>query len=151
MKLKYCAGGEYSGLSTLEMLKTFDNPALVEEFKRDQKVKNDPRLNKMGKFLRSTSIDELPQLINVLKNDLSFVGPRPIVQEELERYGDESGLFLHIKPGLTGLWQVSGRNDIDYDSRVKLDIYYIENWNIGMDIAIILRTVPALLFRKNGY
>ena len=151
MKLKYCAGGEYSGLSTLEMLKTFDNPALVEEFKRDQKVKNDPRLNKMGKFLRSTSIDELPQLINVLKNDLSFVGPRPIVQEELERYGDESGLFLHIKPGLTGLWQVSGRNDIDYDSRVKLDIYYIENWSIGMDMAIILRTIPALLFRKNGY
>jgi lipopolysaccharide/colanic/teichoic acid biosynthesis glycosyltransferase len=105
----------------------------------------------MGKFLRSTSIDELPQLINVLKNDLSFVGPRPIVQEELERYGDESGLFLHIKPGLTGLWQVSGRNDIDYDSRVKLDIYYIENWSIGMDMAIILRTIPALLFRKNGY
>jgi len=151
MKLKYCAGGEYSGLSTLEMLKTFNKPSLIKEFKRDMKVKNDPRLNKMGKFLRSTSIDELPQLFNVLKNDLSFVGPRPIVQEELERYGDESGLFLHIKPGLTGLWQVSGRNDIDYDSRVKLDIYYIENWSIGMDLAIILRTIPALLFRKNGY
>ncbi len=151
MKLKYCAGGEYSGLSTLDMLKTFNEPALIEEFRRDQKVKNDPRLNRIGGFLRATSLDELPQLINVLKNDLSFVGPRPIVEEELERYGDESGLFLHIKPGLTGLWQVSGRNDIDYDSRVKLDIYYIENWNIGLDLAIILRTIPALLFRKSGY
>ena len=151
MKSKYCTGGEYGGKSTLEVLKTFNDPALVEEFERDMKVKNDPRLNVLGKFLRQTSLDELPQLFNILKNDISFVGPRPITEEELKRYGDESGLFLHIKPGLTGLWQVSGRNDIDYDSRVKLDIYYIENWNVGMDVAIILRTIPTLLLRRSGY
>jgi len=85
-----------------------------------------------------------------LTGNLSLVGPRPIVQQELERYGDESGLFLHIKPGLTGLWQVSGRNDVSYDNRVKLDIYYIENWSIGLDLAILLRTIPIVL-RKTGY
>jgi exopolysaccharide biosynthesis polyprenyl glycosylphosphotransferase len=151
MKLKYCTGGEYSGMSDLEVFKTFDDPKLIEEFKRDQKVKNDPRISTVGKFLRVTSLDELPQLFNVLKGNLSFVGPRPIVEDELSRYGDESGIFLHIKPGLTGLWQVSGRNDLDYADRVKLDIYYIENWSLGLDLAILLKTIPVLLFRKNGY
>jgi len=151
MQLKYCTGGKYSGLSTLEMLKTFNDPSLIEEFKRDQKVKNDPRISKIGGFLRAVSLDELPQLFNVLKSDLSFVGPRPIVEKELSRYGDESGIFLHIKPGLTGLWQVSGRNDVGYDDRVKLDIYYIENWSLALDISILLRTIPVLLLRKNGY
>lgn len=151
MKIEYCTGGKYSGMSDLEVLKTFHNAALIEEFRRDQKVKHDPRVSRIGRFLRATSLDELPQLFNVLKNDLSFVGPRPVVEKELEKYGDESGLFLHIKPGLTGLWQVSGRNDIGYDERVKLDIYYIENWSIWLDIAIVLRTIPVILFRKSGY
>jgi lipopolysaccharide/colanic/teichoic acid biosynthesis glycosyltransferase len=151
MKLKYCTGGEYSGMSDLEVFKTFNDPKLIEEFKRDQKIKNDPRISKIGSFLRATSLDELPQLFNVLKGNLSFVGPRPIVEDELSRYGDESGIFLHIKPGLTGLWQVSGRSDLDYADRVKLDIYYIENWSLGLDLAILLKTIPVLLFRKNGY
>lgn len=151
MQLKYCTGGEYSGMSDLEVLKTFNNKSLVEEFKRDQKVKKDPRVKKFGHFLRTSSLDELPQLFNVLKSDISFVGPRPIVEKELVRYGDESGIFLHIKPGLTGLWQVSGRNDLDYADRVKLDIYYIENWSLGLDVTILLRTIPVLLFEKNGY
>lgn len=151
MKQKYCTGGQYGGKSDIEVLKTFNDDSLIEEFKRDQKLKNDPRVSNLGKFLRRSSLDEIPQLFNVLKGELSFVGPRPIVEAELERYGDESGLFLHIKPGLTGLWQVSGRNDINYDRRVELDIYYIENWSIGLDIAIIIRTIPVLLFQKNGY
>ncbi|MBA3679078.1 sugar transferase [Candidatus Saccharibacteria bacterium] len=151
MKQAYCTGGKYSEKSDIEVLKTFGDPLLIEEFQRDQKVKNDPRVSKVGKFLRASSLDELPQLLNVIKSELSFVGPRPIVEAELERYGDESGLFLHIKPGITGLWQVSGRNDIIYDQRVKLDIYYIENWSIWLDIAIILRTIPVILLRKSGY
>ncbi len=151
MKQVYCTGGKYAGKTDLEILKTFNNPALIEEFKRDQKVKNDPRVSSIGRFLRKTSLDELPQLFNVLVGQLSFVGPRPIVENELSRYGDESGIFLHIKPGLTGLWQVSGRNDIDYVSRVKLDIYYIENWSIGLDITILLRTIPVVLFGRSGY
>ncbi len=151
MKQMYCTGGKYAGKTDLEILKTFNDPALVEEFIKDQKVKNDPRVSSIGKFLRRTSLDELPQLFNVLIGQLSFVGPRPIVEAELSRYGDESGIFLHIKPGLTGLWQVSGRNDIDYDSRVKLDIYYIENWSLGLDISILFRTIPILFSGRSGY
>ncbi|MFO0862884.1 MAG: sugar transferase [Candidatus Saccharibacteria bacterium] len=151
MKQMYCTGGKYAGKTDLEILQTFGDPALIAEFKRDQKVKNDPRVSSIGRFLRRTSLDELPQLFNVLVGQLSFVGPRPIVENELSRYGDESGIFLHIKPGLTGLWQVSGRNDIDYDSRVKLDIYYIENWSLGLDISILFRTIPVVLFGRSGY
>lgn len=150
MKQDFCTGGKYSNKSDIEILKQFGDPALIEEFKKTQKLKKDPRVSAIGRFLRKTSLDELPQLFNVFMGSLSLVGPRPIVQEELERYGDESGLFLHIKPGLTGLWQVSGRNDVSYDNRVKLDIYYIEHWSIGLDIAILLRTVPAVL-KRTGY
>ncbi len=151
MKQIYCTGGKFGNKSDLEVLESFNDNDIIEEFKVNHKVKNDPRVSGLGRFLRRTSLDELPQLVNVLKGDLSFVGPRPIVEAELEKYGDESGLFLHIKPGLTGLWQVSGRNDVKYDSRVKLDVYYIENWSIGLDLAIILRTIPILLFQNNGY
>lgn len=150
MKQDYCTGGKYSNKSDIEVLEQFGNPALINEFKLTQKLKKDPRVSKIGNFLRKTSLDELPQLFNVFVGNLSLVGPRPIVEQELERYGDESGLFLHIKPGLTGLWQVSGRNDVSYDNRVKLDIYYIENWSLGLDLAILLRTIPVV-FRKTGY
>ncbi len=150
MKQDFCTGGKYSNKSDIEILEQFGDPTLIEEFKRTQKLKNDPRVSKIGNFLRKSSLDELPQLFNVLMGNLSLVGPRPIVQQELERYGDESGLFLHIKPGITGLWQVSGRNDVSYENRVQLDIYYIENWSIGLDLAILLRTIPAI-FRKTGY
>ena len=150
MKQDFCTGGKYSNKSDIEILEQFGDPKLVEEFRKTQKIKNDPRVSMIGKFLRKTSLDELPQLFNVLAGSLSLVGPRPIVPDELERYGDKSGVFLHIKPGLTGLWQVSGRNDISYDNRVKLDIYYIENWSIGLDIAILLRTIPAV-FKRTGY
>lgn len=151
MKQKYCTGGEFGDKSDIEVLETFNDPEIIKEFKISQKVKKDPRVSSFGGFLRKSSLDEIPQLFNILKGDLSFVGPRPIVEEELERYGDESGLFLHIRPGLTGLWQVSGRNDVDYKQRVKLDIYYIENWRLSFDIAILLKTIKVVLFNRNGY
>jgi len=151
MKQDYCTGGKFGNKSDLEILKTFNDPKLIEEFKRDQKVKNDPRISVIGKFLRSTSLDELPQLLNILKGELSLVGPRPIVEKELPRYGEVQDLFLRIKPGLTGLWQVSGRNDIDYDERVKLDIYYIENWSLWLDVKIFFKTIWVLLKGSDGY
>lgn len=121
------------------------NPALQEEWARDQKLAHDPRLTRMGRFLRHTSLDELPQIFNVLKNDMSLVGPRPIVDDEIERYGEAFELYKRVKPGITGLWQVSGRNDLDYAERVNLDRYYIYNWSVWLDIYIIFRTLPALL------
>jgi lipopolysaccharide/colanic/teichoic acid biosynthesis glycosyltransferase len=105
----------------------------------------------VGAFLRRTSLDELPQLINILRGDLSLVGPRPIVEAELPKYGTGHSTLLSLKTGLTGHWQVYGRNDISYDERVKLDIYYIENWSLWMDIRIILRTIWIVLTRKGAY
>lgn len=151
MKMEYCTGGKYSGKTDLEVLKTFGDPSLIEEWKRDQKLKKDPRVSKLGRFLRRTSLDELPQLINIFKGDISLVGPRPIIEDELERYGSHAGVFLMIKPGLTGLWQVSGRNDVSYDERVKLDLYYIEHWSLWLDFKIVLQTVWMVLRGQNGY
>lgn len=151
MKRDYCTGGKFGGKTDLEVLATFNDPKLIDEWKRDQKVKKDPRVSKIGRFLRATSLDELPQLFNILKGELSLVGPRPIVEDELKRYGKVSGLFLQIKPGLTGLWQVSGRNDIGYEERVKLDIYYIENWSLWLDFVILCKTAWVLIRGRNGY
>ncbi len=150
MKAAYSDGGKYSNKTAEEILASFNDPALLSEFKKYQKVKHDPRVSRLGRFLRKTSLDELPQLVNVLKGDLSLVGPRPIVQSELERYGQLGGKFLAIKPGLTGLWQVSGRNDIGYDERVELDIYYVENWSLWMDLTILIRTLGVIV-RGRGY
>ena len=150
MKVEYCDGGKFSSKTREEIIASFGDPKLVEEFAKYQKLKNDPRISKIGRFTRKTSIDELAQLINVLKGDLSLVGPRPIVENELERYGDMGGKFLTVKPGLTGLWQVSGRNDISYKERVELDIYYVENWSLWMDLTILWRTVGVVV-RGRGY
>lgn len=120
------------------------DPKIKKEWQENYKLKNDPRLTKIGKFLRRTSIDELPQLLNVLKGEMSLVGPRPISQDELKRYGNNQGIFLSLKPGLTGLWQVSGRSDLAYGERINLDIYYIENWSPMLDILILLRTIPRI-------
>tara|TARA_B100000886_G_scaffold207152_1_gene143239 strand:+ start:589 stop:1281 length:693 start_codon:yes stop_codon:yes gene_type:complete len=116
------------------------------EFENNHKLKNDPRITTIGKFLRKTSLDELPQFINVLKDEMSIVGPRPIVKEEKKRYGKNLKKFLSIKPGITGLWQVSGRNNLSYKRRVELDLNYIENFNFLMDIRIIIRTFGVILF-----
>jgi lipopolysaccharide/colanic/teichoic acid biosynthesis glycosyltransferase len=123
----------------------------VEEFKKVQKVENDPRVGRFGSFLRKTSLDELPQFFNVLRGDMSLVGPRPIIPAELEHYGNRSASFLALKPGITGLWQISGRNDISYEDRVKLDIYYVENWNLILDVKILVKTAWVVLFGKGAY
>jgi exopolysaccharide biosynthesis polyprenyl glycosylphosphotransferase len=115
------------------------------------KIRNDPRMTRVGRVLRRTSIDELPQIVNVLKGEMSWVGPRPPIPQEVERYADWHHRRLEVSPGITGLWQVSGRSGIPFDEMVMLDIYYIENWSLGMDIRILLRTVPAVVTGGGAY
>jgi Undecaprenyl-phosphate galactose phosphotransferase WbaP len=121
------------------------------EWDRDQKLRRDPRVTRIGALLRKTSLDELPQIWNVLKGDMSLVGPRPIVQDEVVRYGRVFRLYTSVKPGITGLWQVSGRNDIGYEERVQLDQFYVRHWSPWLDIYILGRTVITLLHRKGAY
>ncbi|RYG59068.1 MAG: exopolysaccharide biosynthesis polyprenyl glycosylphosphotransferase, partial [Alphaproteobacteria bacterium] len=122
-----------------------------KEWETDFKLKNDPRITRIGHIIRKTSIDELPQLWNVLKGEMSLVGPRPIVAQELEYYGKHSIDYLAAKPGLTGLWQVSGRNDTSYAYRVYLDTWYVSHWSLWTDIVIIIQTVVILINRKGAY
>lgn len=123
----------------------------LDEFDEKYKLKNDPRITAFGRLLRKLSLDELPQLVNVLRGELSLVGPRPIVEDEVEKYGSWGQLLLTVPPGLTGLWQVSGRSDTSYQQRIDFDLYYINNWSIGLDLLIMLRTIPAVLSRKGAY
>ncbi|PLL91458.1 UDP-phosphate galactose phosphotransferase, partial [Klebsiella michiganensis] len=121
------------------------DPSAKEEWDATFKLKNDPRITKIGGFLRRTSLDELPQLFNVLRGEMSLVGPRPIITAELERYNDEVDYYLLSKPGMTGLWQVSGRSDVDYETRVYLDAWYVKNWSMWNDIAILFKTIGVVL------
>jgi Undecaprenyl-phosphate galactose phosphotransferase WbaP len=122
-----------------------------EEWGRDQKLRRDPRVTRIGNLMRKTSLDELPQIWNVIKGDMSLVGPRPIVQSEVIRYGRVFRLYTSVKPGITGLWQVSGRNDLSYDERVQLDQFYVRHWSPWMDTYILGRTVITLLCRTGAY
>ena len=128
-----------------------NDPAAREEWERDFKLKNDPRITKSGAFLRKTSLDELPQIFNVLKGEMSLVGPRPIIQEELARYGEYMGDYLMVKPGITGMWQVSGRSDIEYHERVLLDSWYVRNWSVWIDIVLLFKTFAVVVARKGAY
>lgn len=128
-----------------------NNSEARKEWERDFKIKNDPRITKIGKLIRETSIDELPQLINVLRGEMSLVGPRPIIEAELERYGDYESFYMRLNPGITGLWQVSGRSDTGYDERVALDVWYAQNWSLVYDIAILFKTVGVVFNRKGAY
>ncbi len=119
---------------------------IKKEFEETHKIKNDPRITTIGKLLRKTSLDELPQFFNVLRNEMSIVGPRPIVKAEKKKYGKNLIKVLSIKPGITGLWQVSGRNNLTYKKRVMLDINYVKNYNLLMDIRILIRTFGVILF-----
>ncbi|MCX7655154.1 MAG: undecaprenyl-phosphate galactose phosphotransferase WbaP [Treponemataceae bacterium] len=127
------------------------DPAAKKEWEATFKLKNDPRVTPIGRFLRKTSFDEFPQLINILKNEMSLVGPRPIVDAEIERYGKSFCRVFSVKPGLTGLWQVSGRSDTDYTERVAFDTYYIQSWSIWLDIWILYKTVSVVLRGKGAY
>lgn len=128
-----------------------ESPAARAEWARDQKLRNDPRITRIGAILRKTSLDELPQLWNVLVGQMSIVGPRPIVHDEIVRYGNRFADYCLVRPGLTGLWQVSGRNDISYLARVRLDAFYSRNRSLAFNIAICLRTVPALMQSRGCY
>ncbi|EMO9463364.1 undecaprenyl-phosphate galactose phosphotransferase WbaP [Raoultella ornithinolytica] len=132
-----------------ELLST--NSDAKEEWDATFKLKDDPRITKIGGFLRRTSLDELPQLFNVLKGEMSLVGPRPIITAELERYNDEVDYYLLSKPGMTGLWQVSGRSDVDYETRVYLDAWYVKNWSMWNDIAILFKTIGVVLKKDGAY
>lgn len=122
-----------------------------EEWDKDFKLKNDPRITRVGQFIRKTSLDELPQLFNVLRGEMSLVGPRPVIEKELERYAGDVDYYLMAKPGMTGLWQVSGRNDVDYDTRVYFDAWYVKNWSLWNDIAILFKTINVVLKRDGAY
>ena len=127
------------------------HPELQAELEDAQKLKNDPRITNIGKFLRKYSVDELPQLLNVLRGEMSLVGPRMISPPEIEKYDDWGINLLTVKPGITGLWQVSGRSDVTYEERVRLDMYYIRNWTIWLDLYLLLQTLPAVLKSKGAY
>jgi exopolysaccharide production protein ExoY len=124
---------------------------LQAEWVRDHKLRHDPRVTRLGRFLRRTSLDELPQVLNVLRGEMSLVGPRPVIREELLRYGRNVGIYLAAKPGITGLWQVTGRNDTDYRRRVVLDTYYVRNQNLLLDLYILAKTTGVVLGGNGAY
>lgn len=136
--------------TVLKELLTTD-PASRQEWEENFKLRKDPRVTAIGRLLRATSLDELPQLINVLKGEMSLVGPRPIIATEAEKFGEEIGFYHSIRPGMTGLWQVSGRNSIDYGERVRLNTWYVKNWSLWLDLTILLRTIPVVFGRRDAY
>jgi exopolysaccharide production protein ExoY len=127
------------------------NSGAAREWERTRKLKDDPRITPLGASMRKTSIDELPQLVNILKGEMSFVGPRPIVTAEVPKYGDAIGHYLCARPGLTGPWQVSGRNDVDYATRVALDCEYVRDWSFRRDVSIIAKTARVVVTARGCY
>jgi Undecaprenyl-phosphate galactose phosphotransferase WbaP len=134
----------------LELMLESD-PRIREEWERNHKLKNDPRVTKIGRFLRRTSFDEFPQLFNILRGEMSLVGPRPVVDTEVAKYGENYDRIFSVKPGLTGLWQVSGRSDTDYDERVAFDSYYLQSWSVWLDLWILYKTVGVVIRGKGAY
>lgn len=126
------------------------NPEAKEEYKKYKKLREDPRITKTGKFLRKTSLDEFPQFINVIKGDMSLVGPRPYLYREKEDMGERYNEIIKVKPGVTGYWQVNGRSDVDFEERTRMDIEYIKNRNLWLDFKILIKTFLAVLFGKNA-
>ena len=131
-----------------DLIKKF-TPEQMEEFKENFKLENDPRITKMGKFLRKTSLDELPQLINIIRGELSLIGPRPIVSRELEKYENNKRKFLSVTPGLTGYWAANGRSNISYEQRMIMELYYIDNISWKLDLKIFFKTILSVL-KKEG-
>jgi Undecaprenyl-phosphate galactose phosphotransferase WbaP len=127
------------------------DPRARMEWELEFKLRDDIRITRIGRFLRRTSLDELPQLLNVVRGEMSLVGPRPVVEEELVRYGDDVRYYLMARPGMTGLWQVSGRNDTDYATRVSLDVSYVKSWSLRRDLGILIRTVKVVVTGSGAY
>jgi lipopolysaccharide/colanic/teichoic acid biosynthesis glycosyltransferase len=146
--------GEFDAFKFRSMRRDADvvlanDPVLKLEFEQNFKLKNDPRLTRLGRYLRTLSLDELPQLLNVLKGQMSLVGPRMITAPELSKYGEYKDLLLRVKPGITGYWQINGRQDVSYEQRVQMDISYVENWSLLKDLRILLLT-PVKVFKRVG-
>lgn len=145
----------YKFRSMTNKYKTFDEfyQTLSDEQKQEWdenfKLENDPRITKVGNFLRKTSLDELPQIINILKGDMSIIGPRPVVNDEIEKYGNQKAKFLSVKPGLTGYWAANGRSATTYEDRIKLELYYIDHCSLLLDIKIFFKTILTVL-KKEG-
>ena len=131
-----------------ELIKSF-TPDQMKEYKENYKLTNDPRITKVGKFLRKTSLDELPQLINIINGDLSIIGPRPVVADELEKYGTNKDKFLSVTPGLTGYWAANGRSNTTYEQRMEMELYYIDNLSLKMDIKVFFKTILSVV-KKEG-
>ena len=141
-------------VNSKEMLEKYlaENPEAKVEWERDFKLKNDPRVTSIGHVLRKSSLDELPQIFNVLRGEMSLVGPRPVVQEELNKYyGEAVKEYCSVKPGITGLWQVSGRSDVDYPERVAMDVEYVRTRSLWKDIVILYKTIDVVLNKKGAY
>jgi lipopolysaccharide/colanic/teichoic acid biosynthesis glycosyltransferase len=124
---------------------------LRAQFEENYKLKDDPRVTRVGQYLRKISLDELPQFINVLLGNMSIVGPRFISPEEMEKYGRRRLNLLTVKPGITGLWQVSGRSDVSYEERIRMDMVYIRSWTVWLDFQILIKTIPAVFNKKGAY
>lgn len=140
---------KYSGQDAVKIFEDMGRHDLAVTYAKTRKVEDDPRITKFGKFLRATSLDELPQIINVIKGDMSLVGPRPILPDEEHFYKTHGSLLFSVKPGLSGLWQVSGRSDMPFEQRVELELYYAQNWSFWLDIKILFKTLMVVL-RRNG-
>jgi len=141
---------EYSGQDAIAIFKKMGREDLAQEYAKTRKVSKDPRITRFGYFLRITSLDELPQLLNVIKGDMSLIGPRPILPDEKVFYRNRGALLFSVKPGITGLWQVSGRSDLAFEGRVDLELYYAQNWSLWMDLRILFKTVAVVLFGKGA-
>lgn len=146
----------YKFRSMTNKYKTFDEfyQTLSDEQKQEWdenfKLENDPRITKIGKFIRKTSLDELPQIINILKGDMSIIGPRPVVNDEIEKYGNQKAKFLSVKPGLTGYWAANGRSATTYEDRIKLELYYIDHCSLLLDIKIFFKTILTVLKKESA-
>ena len=141
---------EYSGRDAAEIFRMMGREDLAVEYEKTRKIDNDPRVTKFGNILRKTSLDELPQIFNVLRGELSLVGPRPIIKEEKHFYKDRAPLLFSVRPGITGLWQVSGRSNLSFNERVELEIYYAQNWTFWLDIKILFKTIAVILFGRGA-
>jgi lipopolysaccharide/colanic/teichoic acid biosynthesis glycosyltransferase len=150
------ADGEFDAYKFRTMCTAADaqlnsDPQMLAEFSKNFKLTNDPRVTRIGKFLRMTSLDELPQLANVLAGQMSLIGPRMITKEELNKYGNFSSLLLTVRPGMTGYWQTGGRQRASYEERVRMDVHYIRNWSLALDLKILAKTPWVVLTREGAY